>query len=134
MTKYESPSFHLVELSGPLDCREIAALPDAELEAYLTEHGYEKNKRLYRANGNYVCRRIAGEAMLVPVGDVPGNVMLALSDTCCFLWEQLQEPKTVADLIAAARSEYDDPEHTLEAQVREFVEDCIKTGHIWEVK
>ena len=94
-------------------------------------NGLEKR---YRANGNYVYRKIAGEGVLIPSGDLPGNVMVTLSETCAFLWEQLQEPKTIGDLIAAARAAYDDPNHELEAQIREFVEDRVKTGHIWEVR
>lgn len=94
-------------------------------------NGLEKR---YRANGNYVYRKIAGEGVLIPSGDLPGNVMVTLSETCAFLWEQLQEPRTIGDLIAAAKAAYDDPKHELEAQIREFVEDRVKTGHIWEVK
>ena len=94
-------------------------------------NGLEKR---YRANGNYVYRKIAGEGVLIPSGDLPGNVMVTLSETCAFLWEQLQEPRTVGDLIAAARAAYDDPNHELEAQIRAFVQDRVKTGHIWEVK
>ena len=103
----------------------------ARQEDDMNGNGLEKR---YRANGNYVYREIAGEGVLVPSGDLPGNVMVTLSETCAFLWEQLQEPKTVGDLIAAAKAEYDDPNHELEAQIREFVEDRVKTGHIWEVR
>lgn len=94
-------------------------------------NGLEKR---YRANGNYVYREIAGEGVLIPSGDLPGNVMVTLSETCAFLWAQLQEPKTIGDLIAAAHAAYDDPKHELEAQIRAFVQDRVKTGHIWEVE
>ena len=134
MRKYEKPSFHLTEHIGPLDNEQMAALSDAELEAYLNENGFRESTRLYRANGNYVYREIAGEGVLIPSGDLPGNVMVTVSETCGFLWAQLQEPKTVGDLIAAAKEVYDDPKHELEAQIRAFVEDRVKTGHIWEVK
>ena len=94
-------------------------------------NGLEKR---YRANGNYVYREIAGEGVLIPSGDLPGNVMVTVNETCGFLWAQLQEPKTIGDLIAAAKAAYDDPNHELEAQIREFVQDRVKTGHIWEVE
>ncbi len=94
-------------------------------------NGLEKR---YRANSNYIYRRIAGEGVLIPSGDLPGNVMVTVNGTGGFLWEQLQEPKTIGDLIAAAKAAYDDPNHELEAQIREFVQDRVKTGHIWEVK
>lgn len=134
MMRYEKPSIHMTEHIGPLDNDQIAALPDAELEAYLSENGYRERKKRYRANGNYVYREIAGEGVLVPSGDLPGNVMVTVNETCGFLWAQLQEPKTIGDLIAAAKAAYDDPNHELEAQIREFVQDRVKTGHIWEVE
>ena len=134
MMRYEEPSIHATEHIGPLENEQLAELSDAELKAYLSENGFRESVKLYRANGNYVYREIAGEGVLIPSGDLPGNVMVTLNETCAFLWEQLQEPRTVGDLIAAARAVYDDPNHELEAQIREFVEDRVKTGHIWEVK
>ena len=134
MMRYEEPSIHATEHVGPLENEQLAELSDAELEAYLSENGFRESIKLYRANGNYVYREIAGEGVLIPSGDLPGNVMVTLNETCALLWEQLQEPKTVGDLIAAARAVYDDPNHELEAQIRAFVEDRVKTGHIWEVK
>lgn len=133
MKKYESPSVHVTEHIGPLDNAQIAALSDAELEAYLKEHGYWEKKKLYRANGSYVLREIAGEHVLIPTGDLPGNVMITMNKTCAFLWKQMQEPKTVGDLILAAKEKYDDPQGELEAHIREFVDDKVQTGHIWEV-
>ena len=134
MRKYEKPCFHPTDHIGPLGNEQIAALSSAEPEAHLSENGYRESTKLYRANGNYVYRKIAGEGVLIPSGDLPGNVMVTVSETCGFLWAQLQEPKTIGDLIAAAKAAYDDPNHELEAQIREFVEDRVKTGHIWEVR
>lgn len=96
----------------------------------------EKNEleKQYRANTHYVYRKIAGESVLIPSGDLPGNVMVTLNASGAFLWEQLQQPRTMDELIAAARAVYDDPNHELDAQIRAFVEDRVKTGHIWEVK
>lgn len=134
MKKYESPSVHVIEHVGPLDNAQIAALSDSELEAYLKENGYRERSRLFRVNENYVLREVAGEHVLVPTGDLPGNVMITMNRPCAFLWEQMQEPKTVGDLIFAAKEIYDDPQGELEKHIREFVEYRVQTGHIWEVK
>ena len=95
----------------------------------------EKNEleKQYRANTHDVYRKIAGESVLIPSGDLPGNVMVTLNASGAFLWEQLQQPRTMDELIAAARAVYDDPNHELETQIRAFVEGRVKTGHIWEV-
>ena len=134
MKKYETPTVHIIEHVGPLDNEQIAALSDSELEAYLREHGFEKKKTLYRANDGYVMREIADGFVLIPSGDLPGNVMITLNHTCAFLWKLMQEPKTVGDLIIAAKERYDDPRGELEVHIREFVEYRVQTGHIWEVK
>lgn len=134
MKEYVSPSVHVIEHVGPLDNAQIAALSDSELEAYLKENGYRERSRLFRVNENYVLREVAGEYVLVPTGDLPGNVMITMNRPCAFLWEQMKEPKTVGDLIFAAKQRFDDPTGELEAHIREFVEYRVKTGHIWEVK
>ena len=87
----------------------------------------------YRVNGHYVYREIAGEGVLVPAGDLPGNVMVTLNETGAFLWRALQEPQTMESLIERARAAYDDPQGELDAQIRAFVEESIQTGHIVEV-
>ena len=134
MIKYESPSLHVTEHIGPLDNDQIAELSDEELEAYLREYAYSAYKQLYRANGSYILREVAGEYVLIPTGDLPGNVMITMNATCAFLWKQLQEPKTIGDLILAAKEAYDDPDGEMETHIREFIENKVKTGHIWEVK
>ena len=134
MKEYVSPAVHIIEHIGPLDNEQIAALSDSELEAYLKENGYRERSRLFRVNENYVLREVAGEYVLVPTGDLPGNVMITMNRPCAFLWEQMKEPKTVGDLIFAAKQRFDDPTGELEAHIREFVEYRVNTGHIWEVE
>ena len=89
MKEYVSPSVHVIEHVGPLDNAQIAALSDSELEAYLKENGYRERRRLFRVNENYVLREVAGEHVLVPTGDLPGNVMITMNRPCAFLWEQM---------------------------------------------
>lgn len=134
MKEYVSPAVHIIEHIGPLDNEQIAALSDSELEAYLLEYSDLAHSRLFRVNDRYILREIAGEHVLVPTGDLPGNVMITMNKTCAFLWEQLQEPKTIGDLIFAAKQRFDDPSGELEKHIREFIEYRVKTGHIWEVK
>lgn len=134
MKKYESPAFHWKGHVVPMNNEQIARLSDAELEACLKENGYWERSKLYRVNENYILREIAGEHVLIPTGDLPGNVMITMNGTCAFLWEQMKEPKTVDDLVFAARQHFDDPNGELEAHIHEFVEYRVKTGHIWEVE
>ena len=59
----------------------------------------------YRANPDFLLREVAGEAVLIPVGEagVFENSVISLSDTCSFLWKLFQEPHTEEEVIAEAK-------------------------------
>ena len=44
----------------------------------------------YRANPDFLLREVAGEAVLIPVGEagVFENSVISLNDTCSFLWRR----------------------------------------------
>lgn len=134
MKKYQAPMADLVEKPGSLENEQFAAMSDDQMKAYLREQGFGEKQKLYRANENYVLRKIAGEHVLIPTGDLPGNVMITINQSCAFIWEQLQEPKTLANLIAAAKEVFDDPLEVMADQICEFVRQQSYTGHIWEVR
>ena len=50
----------------------------------------------YRANPDFLLREVAGEAVLIPIGEagVFENSVISLNDTCSFLWKLFQEPRT----------------------------------------
>lgn len=91
------------------------------------------NKR-YRANPDFLMRTIAGETLLMPTGSALSGMMLPLSETAAFLWQLLQEPKSIEDVILAAKEEYADEEGILESSIREFIETHVKSGLILEEK
>lgn len=97
--------------------------------------GYEKANSLYQVNPNFILREIAGEALLVPVGEagVFENSMISLNVTSLFLWKQFDEPSTVDDVIKKAQAAYDDPSGKMEAEIRQFVIEYVKAGLIKEV-
>ena len=130
MKKFAPPEVHAVCIGGGLSGDQLAALSDEALAAYLKENGWQEAKRRYRASEKYILREIAGEFVLVPTGDGPGNAMITLNKTCAFLWQQLQQEKTIGDLILASRRRFADPNGGLEADIKEFVEYRVKTGHI----
>lgn len=131
--KFESPQFHILPHIGPLSNEELAALPDDELERYLRENGFFEPQKRYQANENYVYRQIAGEGVLVPGGHLAGNAMITLNTTCAFLWKQLCEPKTLDELIQAARAAYHDPQDDIETHIGAFIKEQLTKGYIKEV-
>lgn len=98
------------------------------------QKGEEESVRLFIANPDFLLREIGGEAVLVPVGEagVFENSVISLNDTCRFLWQQFQTPRSVADVIAAAKEEYDDPDGVMEQGIHQFVKEYLQYGLLKE--
>lgn len=77
----------------------------------------------YVAGEDYILRRIAGESVLVSLADNDflGNSILSVNDTFVFLWELYQQPRTLEEVIAAARETYEDPDGKLESHIQSFL-------------
>ena len=77
---------------------------DSELQKHPLNHESEPSKRRFRANPDFILREIAGEAVLIPVGEagIFENSLISLNDTCSFLWKLFQTPRTAEDVIAQA--------------------------------
>lgn len=69
-----------------------------------------------RVSDQFVLRTIAGENLLIPVGEAAISVkgLIALSESGVLLYERLKSGCTLEDLISALRGEYDvSPEEAL---------------------
>lgn len=88
----------------------------------------------YRANPDFLLREVAGEAVLVPVGEagIFENSVISLNETCRFLWQFFQQPRTVEDVIAEARKEYSDPDGEMEQGIRDFIREYLQYGLLKE--
>ncbi len=73
---------------------------------------------------NYMIRSVAGQYIVVPVGDasVDFNAMISLNETGAFLWGKLAEETTEAKLVEALLEEYDVSEETAMADVKAFAQ------------
>lgn len=88
----------------------------------------------YRANPDFLLREVAGEAVLIPIGEagVFENSVISLNDTCSFLWKLFQEPRTEEEVIAEAKKEYSDPDGEMEQGIKSFIEEYVKYGLLKE--
>ena len=129
---YQAPAFHLLPGVPGMTGEELAALSDEALEKVLRDNGFDKNKKRYRAHPDFLLREVAGEALLMPTGTAMSGMMLSLSETAAFLWRLLETPKTVQDLVFAARAEYADDSDAIESGIREFITVHIQSGLILE--
>lgn len=76
-----------------------------------------------RVNDQMILRKIAGENVLLPVGEMMNTFrgIMSLNGSGLLLWERLQTDCTEAELISAVLEEYDVDETTAAKDVREFL-------------
>lgn len=85
-----------------------------------------------KASENMIEREIAGEHILVPVGEMALRVhgMVSLSESGHFLWRRLSSECSEADLVDALMGEYEVDRETAERDVHGFVEKLRTVGII----
>lgn len=93
----------------------------------------EKDKK-YKTSPDYFLREIAGDSILVCVGEsnVFGNSMISLNETSSFLWRFFQTPGTIKDAVFEAGKLYSDPDGNMETHITEFVTEYVRLGLIQE--
>ena len=83
---------------------------------------------------NFILREIAGEAVLVPVGDNTelSNSIISLNETSVFLWKLFGHPITFDEVLEEVYKEYEDPEGTVRIDVLSFINDFVVHGLLKE--
>ena len=116
------------------DEKSSVTLSSSETQEHLPEGTKEENVRVFRANPNFLLREVAGEPVLVPVGEVGvfENSVISLNETCSFLWKLFQEPRSAEDVIAEARKEYSDPDGEMEQGIKDFIREYLQYGLLKE--
>lgn len=86
----------------------------------------------YVAKDGFVKRDIAGETLLVAVGERTQefNGMVMLNETGAFLWDLLSEPKSGAEMVAALLEEFETDDATAERDIRAFLDKGLENGVI----
>lgn len=103
-------------------------LSGSEVQENLRGSGTDKSVRRFKANQNFLLREIAGEAVLIPVGEagIFENSVISLNESCSFLWRLFQTPRTAEEAVAEARKEYSDPDGVLEQGVYQFIKEYLQ--------
>ena len=109
-------------------------LSGSDSQEHLPENTKEEGVRMFKANPDFLLRNVAGEAVLVPVGEagIFENSVISLNETCSFLWKLFQEPKTEEEVLAEARKEYSDPDGEMEQGIKDFIREYLKYGLLKE--
>lgn len=92
------------------------------------------NKRL-KASSNFILRNVDGEAVLIPMGNtgVFENNLILMNETCCFLWQLFQKPRTIEEVLIEARKEYSDFNDQVEQDIRKFIDEFSEYDLLKEV-
>lgn len=85
-----------------------------------------------RASRNLIIREIAGEYILIPVGEAALKIhgMINLSESAAFLWKKLQNDCTEEDLVDALLAEYDIDHETAVTDVHDLLQRMYSIGVI----
>lgn len=85
----------------------------------------------YRVKPGFVLREIGGEYLAIPVSveDEPESRVAVLNCVGKFLWEQLQGPRTIAQLVRAVTDAYEVCAEEAGADIREFI-DQLQENHL----
>ena len=76
-----------------------------------------------KKRGDYVLREIAGEYILVPIGEtaMKMNGMVTLNDVGVFIWNKLKEECTSEELLKAILDEYEIDEEQAKSDLNDFL-------------
>lgn len=87
---------------------------------------------IYRTTDRFITREIAGEVLLVPVGEQTKllNGFITFSDSGTFLWKQLSEERTEQELIMLLAAEYKLEQNSVVDDVRSFLRKAEAAGLI----
>ncbi|MBQ4104602.1 MAG: PqqD family protein [Clostridia bacterium] len=88
-----------------------------------------------KINENFVLKSIAGEAVVMPVGDAVNKVngMIKLNPTAEVIWKALEQETTLEDVISAVRANCQNVnEATIIEDVVDFTEKLRKLGILEE--
>ena len=77
-----------------------------------------------RIKGEYVLREIAGEYILVPIGNtaMEMNGMITLNEVGVFIWEKLKNICTIEELLEAVLEEFEIDEERARKDLNEFLQ------------
>lgn len=83
---------------------------------------------VYQAKSGFVKREVAGETLLIPVGATTRdfNGMIMLNETGAFLWDALQAPKTVDELLRLVLDEFETDASTASSDIEAFINNGIQ--------
>lgn len=77
-----------------------------------------------KIKGEYAVREIAGETVVVPVGEtvLKSNILAVLNETGKFFWNLLEKGGTEEEIVSSVCDEYEIDAQTVKSDLRDFTE------------
>lgn len=87
-----------------------------------------------RTNPDFIKRKIAGENLLVPVGEAAKemNGMVRMNATAVFIWENINDCEHLDDLVKLICENFDVDEETATKDARDSVVSLFRAGMLIE--
>ena len=87
-----------------------------------------------RTNPDFIKRKIAGENLLVPVGDAAKEIngMVRMNATAVFIWENINDCEHLDDLVKLICENFDVDEETAAKDARDSVVSLFRAGMLIE--
>ena len=136
MKKYKNFEYHFLHTNAVINGMDLAAMPEKNFVIYMEQLKMEKQNKKYQISPDFILREIAGEYIIVPVGEdnIFSNSMMAPNDTAVFLWEAFEQPSTVEDVVIKSLQEYDATENVIRESIQKFIKECLESKILLEVE
>lgn len=88
---------------------------------------------MYTTAPGFIRRKVAGQDMLISTNPAVFNGYIALNETSAFLWDQMSEPRTAAQLAESMAAQYDVAYHQALEDVAALLQTLAARGLVQEV-
>jgi|HubBroStandDraft_6_1064221.scaffolds.fasta_scaffold00005_5 hypothetical protein len=90
----------------------------------------EPAEQIFVRSRSVVSRVVAGETLIVPVRGKVGDLasIYSFNGTGSLIWQLLDSPRGLTDLIDAVEREYDVPQEQAQKDVTQFLNDMLSVG------
>lgn len=94
------------------------------------DQGGPQLEQVYVRSQAVVSRSVAGETLIVPVRGKVGDLasIYRFNQTGSLIWQSMESPQTVAELISAVQQEYAVAHEQAEKDVKQFLQDTLSAG------
>jgi hypothetical protein len=97
---------------------------------FVADQGGPQLDQVYVRSQAMVSRRVAGETLIVPVRGKVGDLasIYSFNQTGSLIWQSMESPKTLRELISAVQREYAVAGEQAERDVKQFLQDTLSAG------